>query len=66
MNIFGLRAQDGFPVCELLERNYDAPEDSNLREIASTAFSRQASLGRVFDGIMVVAGGDASFVFSFK
>lgn len=66
INIFGLRATEGFPVCELLEKDYLNDQHVNLIEIARYHFHYHAHRGFIFDGIILVIGSDAGFVYSFK
>lgn len=66
INIFGLRATEGFPVCELLEKDFLSDQHINLIEIARRVFQYHANRGSIFDGIMLVIGSDAGFVYSFK
>lgn len=63
MHIYGLRAQDGVPVIDVLLRHYRNEDQQNLIEIARHQLNHQAQQGIMCDGIMLVIG-DSAFVYS--
>ena len=65
-SIFGLSAMNELPVCEPLVVKEHNDKHVNFIELARAEFDYQSKRGRIYDGIQVIVGCDASFVYSFK
>lgn len=54
MDVFGLRASNGLPVCELLLRGHANESHENLIEIARRHWRHDLMEGSHFNAIMII------------